>query len=269
MDRYIQVDVDLLAHPKVMRLCATLGDQRAWSYVVGLWLWAAKFAKDGSVGRYEPAEVEASLGWNGAEGALWNALVRCRLIDVSGDHQREIHDWLDGAGAFFAKRAVDAARKREGRARSRNHSNDVHGHPRTSTDVHPTAQNREERRGEEKRSDLQNPDTITRPSASLVLTRPGKPKPAADPDFESWWKAYPRKVGKVTAAKAWAKADRPALPEMLAALSWQVRQDSWTKDSGAFVPHPATYLNAGRWADEPTNASRPARVDYSAWDKPL
>lgn len=67
--------------------------------------------------------------------------------------------------------------------------------------------------------------------------------------FTEFWQAYPRKVGKGAAEKAWAKAS-PDLQAVLTALVWQTKQDGWTKDGGAFIPHPGTYLNQRRWEDE-------------------
>lgn len=67
--------------------------------------------------------------------------------------------------------------------------------------------------------------------------------------FMEFWQAYPRKVGKGAAEKAWAKAS-PDLQAVLTALAWQTKQDGWTKDGGAFIPHPGTYLNQRRWEDE-------------------
>lgn len=67
--------------------------------------------------------------------------------------------------------------------------------------------------------------------------------------FMEFWQAYPRKVGKGAAEKAWAKAS-PDLQAVLTALAWQTKQDGWTKDGGAFIPHPGTYLNQQRWLDE-------------------
>lgn len=67
--------------------------------------------------------------------------------------------------------------------------------------------------------------------------------------FNEFWQAYPRKVGKGAAEKAWAKAN-PDLQAVLTALAWQTKQDGWTKDGGAFIPHPGTYLNQRRWEDE-------------------
>lgn len=90
--------------------------------------------------------------------------------------------------------------------------------------------------------------------------------------FAEWWSAYPKKVSKGAALKAWTKLkpDQVVLAQMLDALRWQVRQPSWTKDGGAFIPHPATWLGQGRWQDEvstpvtfPTKAAPavPAAVD--------
>jgi uncharacterized protein YdaU (DUF1376 family) len=67
--------------------------------------------------------------------------------------------------------------------------------------------------------------------------------------FNEFWQAYPRKVGKGAAEKAWTKAN-PDLQSVLTALAWQTKQDGWTKDGGAFIPHPGTYLNQRRWEDE-------------------
>jgi hypothetical protein len=71
--------------------------------------------------------------------------------------------------------------------------------------------------------------------------------------FDDFWDAYPRKVGKGAARRAWRKIKRPAetLELIMAALEWQVRSADWIKESGEFVPHPATYLNGERWLDEP------------------
>ncbi len=85
--------------------------------------------------------------------------------------------------------------------------------------------------------------------------------------FADFWAAYPKKVGKDAAWRSWQKK-RPAadlLSEMLAALKWQCRLESWLKDGGQYVPNPATWLNGGRWQDEPPKAS--ARESY-VWTCP-
>jgi hypothetical protein len=71
--------------------------------------------------------------------------------------------------------------------------------------------------------------------------------------FDDFWKAYPRKVGKGDAEKAWKKIKEPAttLKAIIASLEWQKSGDQWTKNNGEYIPHPATYLNQRRWEDEP------------------
>jgi hypothetical protein len=41
---------------------------------------------------------------------------------------------------------------------------------------------------------------------------------------------------------------------ILLAIERQKTWDQWTKDSGQFIPHPATWLSQGRWDDEPPEA---------------
>lgn len=68
-------------------------------------------------------------------------------------------------------------------------------------------------------------------------------------DFEVFWAAYPRKVGKKDAQRAFAKAVMP-LSILLDALEKQKRSQQWTKDNGQYIPYPATWLNGRRWEDE-------------------
>ena len=70
--------------------------------------------------------------------------------------------------------------------------------------------------------------------------------------FEEFWKTYPKKVGKDAAKKAFSKRkpNRELLTQMLDSIREQVKTDAWCKDGGQFIPHPATWLNEGRWMDE-------------------
>lgn len=77
--------------------------------------------------------------------------------------------------------------------------------------------------------------------------------PIAPPrGFDLFWKAYPKKVGKGAAEKAWKKISKPSeiLGKIVLALQWQKKSEQWTRDNGQFIPHPATYLNEKRWDDE-------------------
>ena len=64
--------------------------------------------------------------------------------------------------------------------------------------------------------------------------------------FEQFWQAYPRKVGKGQARRAFLTAlKKTTLPVLLSAVQ-QHRFDPRER----FQPHPATWLNGERWLDE-------------------
>lgn len=81
--------------------------------------------------------------------------------------------------------------------------------------------------------------------------------------FDAFWEAYPRKVGKDAAWRSWQKRrpDEGLATAMLAALEWQRESENWRKEQGQFIPHPATWLNQGRWQDEPA----PSRTAAFEW----
>lgn len=71
-------------------------------------------------------------------------------------------------------------------------------------------------------------------------------------EFEDFWVAYPRKVGKAAAEKAWPKACKKLEADRIvkAAVYWA---GLWAnaKTDIQFIPHPATWLNGRRWDDDP------------------
>lgn len=71
-------------------------------------------------------------------------------------------------------------------------------------------------------------------------------------DFPTFWAAYPRKVARKAAERAWAKLrPAPALVQtILSDLERRKASEQWTKQRGQFVPYPASYLNGARWEDE-------------------
>lgn len=73
-------------------------------------------------------------------------------------------------------------------------------------------------------------------------------------DFNSFWQAYPKQVGKGKAFEEWRKLSGngiPPLEEILASLKLHTLSTQWTKDNGQFVPLPATWLHQRRWDDAP------------------
>jgi len=84
-----------------------------------------------------------------------------------------------------------------------------------------------------------------------------EPKPIIEPitkdsivGFEKFWLACPRRVGKEAARKAYEKARKIASDSELLE---GIRRYAATRagQDEQYTVHPATWLNQGRWADEP------------------
>lgn len=82
-------------------------------------------------------------------------------------------------------------------------------------------------------------------------------------DFEEFWKLYPRKCAKGDARKAWAQTAkiRPPIAQLLKAVYAARASEQWQKDSGSFIPYPATWLRGERWDDQ-------LEVDLSQLESP-
>jgi hypothetical protein len=192
-----------------------------------LWHSTAEFAPQGDIGRFDNKGIAKLVGWRGSPDVLVDALVLTRWLDPCREHRLLVHDWRDHAPDFLKKRLE-------------------RGKLCIFQAITPTADNGGQ-------VCLPNPTVPCLTESKPSLTEPNQqhPPPAAS-GFEVFWKSYPRKIGKKAAEKAWARAkDKPALEVILAAVKAQAASDQWLKDGGQFIPHPATWLNQGRWSDEP------------------
>jgi len=113
---------------------------------------------------------------------------------------------------------------------------------------------------------FQNPDTrshisinatykgdLYREQNTEVKKKRGK-KPKADvfepDDFKAFYEAYPKKVARIKALDAWNKAySKPTVDVLITAINAQKQTAKWQENGGEFIPHPATWLNQGRWDD--------------------
>lgn len=86
---------------------------------------------------------------------------------------------------------------------------------------------------------------------SGTVTPRGALKCVTEDRFATFYAAYPRKTAKRDAAKAFARLrpDDELLAAMLAAIERQRTSADWVRESGRYIPHPATWLNGGRWED--------------------
>ncbi len=85
-------------------------------------------------------------------------------------------------------------------------------------------------------------------------------------EFEKFWAAYPRKVAKAEARKAWAQTAsiRPDTDLLVKAVLSHCKTEQWMKSNGAFIPHAATWLRGERWEDV-YEVSLPDVVNDKPW----
>ena len=79
--------------------------------------------------------------------------------------------------------------------------------------------------------------------------------------LKEFWNCYPRKIGKTNAEKAFIKASHSVGVDVIldAIKPFAV---SVAKKEKKFIPHPATWLNQGRWDDELEEIASTSSSDY-------
>jgi hypothetical protein len=96
------------------------------------------------------------------------------------------------------------------------------------------------------------------------LSPKGSNRPDLAAAFAQFWAVYPRKVDKLGAEKAFAKACRSVDPVVIIAGA-KIYAAAREGQDEKFTKHPTTWLNQGCWMDEPAkvNGHRPA---YELWN---
>jgi hypothetical protein len=90
-----------------------------------------------------------------------------------------------------------------------------------------------------------------------VKMRENRAKDAEQPspaNFDIFWAACPRKIGKGAAEKSWRKIapDEALTMQIVKAMTEQRTCEQWTREEGKYIPHPSTWLNRKGWLDEAT-----------------
>ena len=228
---WIKVRTNLWDDPRVSRLCDLTGSTEAAVIGALYWLWSAadQHTEDGIMRGLTTGAIDRKTGVKGIGDALCD-------IGWLADHPegvRIIH-FDEHNGTSAKTRAVTAKRVAKHKSLTQAPLADQH-------ETVSSALPREEKRRE---------DT-------------NKPPLPPKGEFERFWKAYPRKVGKDAAQRAFDKRRPTAalVDDMVAAIERQCRSDAWTKDGGQFIPHPTTWLNQGRWNDEAPVIHIPTPLD--------
>lgn len=91
---------------------------------------------------------------------------------------------------------------------------------------------------------MSSPSSLPSPSASPIQ----KPKELPQPGFQVFWEAYPKKVAKKDALRAWARTGaEDHAGEVLASVSAWKLTEQW--QDFEFIPYPATFLNRTQWKE--------------------
>jgi hypothetical protein len=89
--------------------------------------------------------------------------------------------------------------------------------------------------------------TQNQPRPNPIIRKKESKNKESNKDFEKFWKAYPKKVGK---KKVQDKFDANNFPIdlILKNIELQKKSDQWQNQQ--YIPNPETYLNQERWTDE-------------------
>jgi len=249
---FIKLDVAYLTNPKVVRLLVV---KRPLAVLVHLECiaYCRRHRSNGIV----PAVV-AERAVIGATRHDVRAAVDAELLIDRGDGTLEVHDYLEHqqsaeqieAASLAGKKAAETRWSRASRNADRT----------TSRNADRIADGNAEESREEKRT-----TKTSSPAAPATVRLP----PGA---FDQFWQLYPKKVGKDAARKAFTTAVRRAGLEPIVLGVKRYAADPNLPER-QYVPNPATWLNQGRWDDEPcaprTNGRPPERprAGSSVWSQ--
>lgn len=261
---WLQIDQTIRDHHKILDAADQLEttDAHVTGCLVLLWLWAIDNAPDGSLAGISDATIARAARWSGERTAFIEALTDVGLLDRTPEGLA-IHDWQDRAGNLIDRRRADAERKRRERAekKAREASENSRDRPaghlsdvRTQSRVNQSTEKEEHSRAEG--GDPPTPPATDGKSSATLQ----------DERFDQFWEAYPRKVGKADARKAWKKAKITAeiFEKIMTAIAASKESDQWQREAGRYIPNPSTWINQGRWDDEPIEVSQSAVKPFDA-----
>ena len=101
--------------------------------------------------------------------------------------------------------------------------------------------------------------TKSQPTNNHIIKGKKVRKEEINKDFEKFWKAYPKKVGKKKVQDKFDANDFP-IDLIIKNIELQKKSDQWQNQQ--YIPNPETYLNQERWTDEVVLPSIPDEPIY-------
>ncbi len=100
-------------------------------------------------------------------------------------------------------------------------------------------------------------------SEAKTKKKPPNPLKGECDGFDLFWSEYPNKQAKLAAKRAWLKIKPDERADVMSGVVRWKRSESWLKDDGQFIPHPATFLNQRRFEDSPKPKALKKKIYYN------
>ena len=296
MNNDIRISCSFPEHYKTKKLIAIAGNAAPFS-LISLWVYAARNKPDGFLDNMDNFDIEIAANWNGQSNLFFDALVKCKFLEVA-DEGYYLHDWqVHQPYASSAEERSDKARF----AILARHNRDMHtklkeqGVNGLSVAEYKkyTKRIRPENDSNTKTYKNLTPSPLPSPLPYPVPLPAPEPLPSpkdnntpaffdkkASDDlpfayecekkepvvkksqsmFEEFWRAYPKKTGKKKVAGIYERLisrGEVTHDELIDGISAYKKSETVKK---GFIKNPETWLNGGCWADEHT-----ANDEESEW----
>lgn len=258
---WIQVHQTLKDHRKLFDAADELEitSPHMMGLLISFWLWALDNTPTGQLDGITPRMIARAAQYEGPAEKLAGALIRAGWLDEKEDGTLEIHDWYEYTGKLIDQRQAEKERSQRRRAAAASSSGSHDDDQQTPTG-RPKG-NRGKAAGRVDQSRLyQSKEDNPPPSPSDEGSEAPKPS-LIETRFAEFWSAYPKKVSKQYALKAWKRISPDAAlhEKIMAAVNAQKRGEQWRRDNGRYIPNPATWLNGGNWDNEEVSADAVVR----------
>jgi hypothetical protein len=268
---WIEFHQSLISHPKTKRLARRLGlpIPTAVGYLACLWCWCLEYAQDGNLSRYDAEELADAAMYQGedSEGFVIALIDAGFLEKVDG---LQVHDWHDYAGRLVERRAANAKRMKDARAKHVQRTCETRAEMCEATQPNPTKPNHVHVSTDvdapakvaaltDELPDLDDVLDVVIPVAKAEgVTKADAPRRRSYPtEFAEFWAAYPgpRRVDKASCLAKFSAilSSGVQVADLLAGLDAWKRSDDWSKDGGQFICAPLVWLNKRRWEDAPSS----------------
>lgn len=253
---WLQVHQTLKDHRKLFDAADELEIQpvHMMGLLISFWMWALDNTPTGDLDGITPRMIARAAQWDGPAEKLSTALIRAGWLDENGDGKLTIHDWYEYTGKLIDQRQAEKERSQRRRAAAAASANGNTDDQQTTDGQPQDGRRKAKGRVDQSRQD-QTKESKDPPSPSGEGEAAGRS--AIEVRFAEFWSAYPKKVAKQYALKAWKrlKPDADLHDRIMRAVDAQKRSEQWRRENGRYIPNPATWLNGGQWENETEEVS--------------